>query len=114
MRQTTIAVLVGWMNFCYKERKYKAVKGAKSHPESGPRKIKFELDAGYEHTLGKLTSVFFPGGRSHLGKLNQFDCTIGEYNGTTVEKTTFSLGSFIRVCSTKVARIYLQTKEKVM
>jgi hypothetical protein len=86
------------------------VKTSKSHPEAGPRKIKIKLDADHNETVELLQTSFFPNGKSFLGKISKFECSLGKYNGQTVPREDFSIDSFLQGTT---YRIYLHTREKL-
>lgn len=65
------------MNNNYREGKYKAVKSSKLHPQAGPKKFRFRLEAAYRELLQYLKDYYFPGGNPSLE--NQFDFQLGPF-----------------------------------
>ena len=105
-------VMVGWLNFSYKDCKYRLVKATKSHPDSGPRNIRLKLGMEKEDLLTRLKQIFFPHQYNFMGKVTRYDCCLGTFDGKTIDLQG-TVGGYAHEKFPNKVRIYLLTKENV-
>ncbi|XP_060584107.1 uncharacterized protein LOC132740261 isoform X2 [Ruditapes philippinarum] len=105
----TMKVCFGWMHFNPHEKRYVAVRSQKG---GGSKKEEILRSATYDLVLEKLLNIFFPDGKSALGRISKFHQAVGDGRGNAIKKENFSLEDI--ESSSKENRLYLLTKEKVI
>lgn len=62
-----ISVQVGWLNYSFKDERYKLVKATRDRPDSDPRVMKLNTNSSFESIEKILRAHYFPGRKSPIG-----------------------------------------------
>lgn len=100
MVKKSIQITCGWYNYSRKEKRYINVRSIKG---GGTCVLEFPKPVTRDDVLHKLIKQFFPGGRSSLGKLQKYECLVGDSKGYPIADE--------EIAETK--RLNLLTREKV-
>jgi hypothetical protein len=101
-----ILVHVGWMDYSFKESRFKLVKTSKQRPNSGPQTKKFETTATLENVEEQLKGIYFPCRRSVYGHESKFRFFVANYNGEKIEPF-ITVGEYFKERRTGQKRLYL-------
>lgn len=107
VEKKTRKIEFGWLN--YQDTVYKQVRRATG---GGTREIIVKKDERVSSILERGKTLFFPGGKSVKGKLEDFDCMLSvTVSGEPLEGSV-TLKNLIEQTHHKVLRVYLCTKAK--
>ena len=101
-------VEVGWLNYDEKSTQYHQVR---SKSGGGVRHIRFLKTANISAVKEKAINLFFPGGHSKKGPIENFEVDIRDFCHQTIPDTK-TITEFLEETKVKVCRLYLGTKMK--
>ena len=106
--KATRAIELGWLNFDTSVGVYKQVR---FRTGGGTRSLSVDKATPSTELLNLATSLFFPGGKSRLGRIEDFDCDLCDFKATVVNDSTVS--EQYAEHKAKILRFYLRTKRKL-
>lgn len=101
------------MDFSYHEKRFKQIKNTAKNPDISNQSIVLSGSKGYDETLRREVSEFFPRGKCVRGKETSFSFELGNSKGQPLNKGNFSIENWLTNLSTQKPRLYLLSKRKI-
>lgn len=92
-----------------KAAKYKQVRSSKGE-KSATDNLVLKCNISYDEILEKAVRIYFPKGKSKMGKKEHMELSLGTVKGEPIVREGFSLEKYRQETQTQKLRLYLLTK----
>ena len=100
-------VQFGWLHYDQQQKRYIGVRLAKG---GGTRTVSAKRSSDVHDLIALGKSIFFPGGMSFFGKIEDMTSTLGNFKGDEISFANFTLARYISSHALTTVRLYLMTR----
>ena len=100
-------VQFGWLHYDPQQKRYVGVRLAKG---GGTRNVSAKRSSDVHDLIALGKSIFFPGGTSFFGRIEDMISTLGNFKGDQISFTDFTLARYITSHALTTVRLYLMTR----
>ena len=100
-------ISIGWCHFIHGKMKQKLLRSG-----GGIRKVKADINTKLLTILQAGQEIFFPGGKSIEGNLEDMECTLACFDAVPFENLDVTLGEVLESKSISKLKVYLNSKLK--
>jgi len=100
-------VQFGWLHYAEQQKRYIGVRLAKG---GGTRTVSAKRTSDVHDLIALGKSIFFPGGMSFFGKIEDMISTLGNFKGDQISLANFTLARYITSHALTTVRLYVVTR----
>lgn len=100
-------VQFGWLHYDLQQKRYVGVCLSKG---GGTRTVSAKRSSDVHDLIALGKSIFFPGGMSFYGRIEDMTSTLGNFKGDQISFANFTLAKYITTYALTTVRLYLMTR----